>query len=98
MILLDTCAILWLDSGRHCFTRPAMSAIRRHSDSLAASPISFMEIGIKMNSGKLRLPLPLDQWVEQLTSRYAFLSMPVSAQIAVAAAMLPEIHRDPTAI
>ena len=95
MILLDTCAVLWLDGDRDKFSASALTALRHHADALCVSPVTFMEIGIKLKHQRLTLPLPFQEWVEKTVERYAFLSIPVSRDIAVTATGLADIHRDP---
>jgi PIN domain nuclease of toxin-antitoxin system len=62
VILLDTCAVLWLDSDRDRFPPAA---------------------------------LRLKKWGESIVRRYALIAVPISRHIAVTAASLPWIHRDP---
>ena len=95
MILLDTCAVLWLDSDRDTFSASALTALQRHADALCVSPVTFMEIGIKLKRQRLTLPLPFEKWVEKTVDRYAFIGVPVSRDIVVAATGLADIHRDP---
>ena len=95
MILLDTCALLWLDSDRAAFSRKAMRTLGSYADALAVSPASFMEIGIKQRKGKLILPLPLRKWVETFRQRYRLTVIPVTDDIAITFNELPPVHHDP---
>ncbi len=95
MILLDTCALLWLDSNRNIFSSEAMVALDRYSDALAISPVSFMEIGIKTKKGKLELSKPLVKWIDEICTKYSLTILPVTKAVAIQATQLPEIHRDP---
>ena len=95
MILLDTCSLLWLDSNREAFSPETLDLLNRYSDAMAVSPVSFMEIGIKAKKGRLELPVVLDKWSDEICSQYSLTVLPVTRAIAVYAAGLPEIHRDP---
>jgi len=95
MILLDTCALLWLDSNRDMFSRETLDILNRYSDALAVSPVTFMEIGIKAKKGRLELPNTFDKWADEICSQYSLTVLPVTKSIAIYAAELPEIHRDP---
>jgi PIN domain nuclease of toxin-antitoxin system len=95
MTLLDTCALIWLNTDRKAFSPDAGKWLDRHADSLAISPVSLMEIGMKSRKGMLELPCPLARWYEMMTELYSLNEIPVSASIAMAASDLPEIHKDP---
>ncbi|HBM15817.1 MAG TPA: PIN domain nuclease [Lentisphaeria bacterium] len=95
MILLDTCALLWLDSNRELFSIETLDLLNRYSDALAVSPVTFMEIGIKAKKGRLELPIAFDKWTDEICSQYSLTILPVTKSIAVYTAELPEIHRDP---
>jgi PIN domain nuclease of toxin-antitoxin system len=94
VILLDTCALLWLNGDRRQFTPVALRELNRQAGALAISAISLFEIGIKAKRGKLRLPLPPRQWFHDMTEQYHLLELPITADIAAKAADLPEIHVD----
>ena len=95
MTLLDTCALIWLNTDRKVFSSAASHWLARHADSLAISPVSLMEIGMKSRKGMLELPCPLAQWHEMMVELYSLKTIPVSASIAMDAANLPEMHKDP---
>jgi len=95
MILLDTCALLWLDTDRSAFTLRAMRALDKHADALAISSISIFEIGIKVQRKKLQLPLSTAKWISEMTQFYQLIDLSLTAEIAAVAAELPDIHRDP---
>jgi PIN domain nuclease of toxin-antitoxin system len=95
MILLDTCALLWLNEDRSVFSPVALAAIESNADALAVASISVFEIGIKVRRGKMSLPLEVGEWFKALSRRYGLIDLSVSASIAAVAAELPDIHRDP---
>ena len=95
MILLDTCALIWLNDDRNKFSKKVLSLITENIDSLFVSSISFMEIGIKSRKKKLHIPGSLEEWSRNIIETYSLNVIPVSRDIAVKAPMLPEVHKDP---
>ena len=95
MILLDTCALIWLNDDRTIFSRRTMEILERNADALAVSPISFMEIGIQERRKGFHLPCPLEIWSDKICELYSLTVIPISKKITVEAALLPEIHKDP---
>ena len=95
MILLDTCALIWLNDDRSVFSRSTMGILERNADALAVSPISFMEIGIKARRKGFHIPCSLESWSDNICKLYSLTVIPISKKIAIEAASLPEIHRDP---
>lgn len=95
MILLDTCALLWLASDSPELSEAARAAIREHSGMLGCSAISFWEIGLKQAKGRLKLPLALGEWIDRVLARHGIDVLPVGTRFAVSAAELPPIHADP---
>ena len=95
MILLDTCALLWLESEEDRFSDGAKEAIRDSSGELYASATSAFEIALKHALGKLVLPLPPDECYRRLLELHAIRELPISGEIASLAGTLPMIHSDP---
>ena len=95
MMLLDTCALIWLNDDRTNFSRRTMEILERNSDALAVSPISFMEIGIKARRKGFHLPCPFELWSDNICKLYSLTVIPISRKITIEAMLLPEIHKDP---
>lgn len=95
MILLDTCALIWLNDDRTNFSRHTMEILERNADALAVSPITFMEIGIKARRKGFHLPCTLEAWSDNICELYSLTVIPISKKITVEAVLLPEIHKDP---
>jgi PIN domain nuclease of toxin-antitoxin system len=91
MILLDTCALLWL-SRKELPPRlkKAMQQGPWHVSSLSA-----WEIGIKAANGKLELPLPSGEWWTEVLEHYHIREIPFGSREALLAAQLPPHHADP---
>ncbi|MBL9174455.1 MAG: type II toxin-antitoxin system VapC family toxin [Verrucomicrobiales bacterium] len=95
MILLDTCALLYLGNDVSALSQTAADAIRSPGTMVAVSSISAFEVGQKAARGQLRLPLPVDQWFVRMLRQHRLRELPISGVIAARATLLPFIHRDP---
>lgn len=103
MLLLDTCALLWLVNNRAQLSPVAARAIDRAPEVFVSAASAF-EIGTKYRQGKLTLrTLPAEWWAAALT-RLDLVELAITAEVALAATALPtEIviegrqidHRDP---
>ena len=89
-LLLDSHIFLWALMGDARLKALIRRAIL-DADEVYVSAASIWELGIKAASGKLRMPKEL---VEQARDS-GYLSLPVTAAHAIAAAELPLHHRDP---
>ena len=94
MIILDTCALLWLAAGVDRIS----DGVRRRIDEeaiVAVSAISAFEVGLKYRTGKLVLPVPPGPWWYGATKHHRLDVIPVSDEINLKATELPPVHRDP---
>jgi PIN domain nuclease of toxin-antitoxin system len=94
LIILDTCALLWLAGGEKKLSRAALREINQ-SPAVYVSSISGFEIGIKMAKGKLRLPTPPQEWFTKTVDHHALALLPLELDVCIAAAQLQPIHDDP---
>ena len=94
VIVLDTAALIcWtLDQAR--LSRDAAQAIA-NADRIAVSSISIWEIGIKVNKGRLFIPLPVAEYASRLEqiNRVEFLAVDLRTWLKNLA--LDWSHRDP---
>ena len=97
MIILDTCALIWLTNKPDLLSPKAANMIRRKADALAVVPISAWEVALKINNGTLQLHGTLSplKWYHEVVSRYGICEIPLDAALLCASAGLPLIHRDP---
>lgn len=95
MMLLDTHVLVWLDAGSDKLGKQARHAIEAafESDELAVCAISFWELAMLQQRGRIALP-PLRAWREELLSM-GLREIAVDGQIGLAAAELPDFHPDP---
>ena len=94
-LLLDTHVLLWFLAGNARLSTAALAALSDPANRLWLSPISLMEIAIKVRLNKLRLTAPFGVLfpAELTANRIALL--PIEASHAAALTTLPYHHRDP---
>jgi PIN domain nuclease of toxin-antitoxin system len=96
MILLDTHVLVWLDQGSELLGKRARRMIEQshQKEEVAIASVSFWEIGMLIEKGRLAFEGSLTQWrVSLLTS--GFVELPADGNIALAAASLKEFSGDP---
>lgn len=95
MIVLDTHIwVNWIVNGNQALSEPVINAMTADS-SWAISAISCFEVSFLVKRGKLKLPLPVDEWLREALENSGIESLPVTCEIMHKAAMLSDIHRDP---
>ena len=96
MILLDTHALLWLRAGDARLGSAAREEIHRawEGDELAVSAISFWEMAMLRDRGRIRVPedVSLCRW-EQLGQ--GLVEIPVDGEIGIRACGLADFPTDP---
>ncbi len=95
MILLDTCVLLWLAIDQSGLSKTARRTLQLHAGHLYVSPLSAFEIGQKVARGKLVLGLNPGKWFPRALELHGLVETGFHSRIALAAAGLPELHRDP---
>jgi PIN domain nuclease of toxin-antitoxin system len=94
-LLLDTHAFLWFITADAQLSSTAENAIRNPGNDAFLSIASVWEIAIKVNLGKLPIPLPLDTFIpEQLRLNRVSL-LPIEMQHAFEVSRMAPHHRDP---
>ena len=98
MIVLDTHALIWWVNGDAQLSGPARLAIEaaQQDGRVLVSSISFWEIAMLVERGRIALAMDLDQWLLAVQGLGGVEVLPVTAQVAIQSANLPgEFHRDP---
>jgi len=95
VILLDTCALLWLAIKPAALSETARHTLAANAGALFVSTISAFEIGQKTARGKLRLNLPPEKWFPRALELHGLRESAFHSQIGLAAAALADLHRDP---
>lgn len=97
MLLLDTHAALWLDSGAP-MAAEALAAIEAAAagPGVLLSPVSAWEIGLLVAKGRITLDLPAPAWLARFLALPGVRPAPLTPGAAVLAATLPgDLHADP---
>jgi PIN domain nuclease of toxin-antitoxin system len=94
-LLLDTQAFLWFADDHPRLSRKARRRIEdpRHDKFLSLA--SVWELAIKLSLGKLRLSVPLAEYIETGAVTNGIALLPIEKDHAIAVATLPDHHRDP---
>lgn len=89
-ILLDTCAVIWLQGG--AVFRPEGEAALQEAQTVGTqvlvSPITAWEIGLLVSKGRLALSLPPLNWFGQVLDLGVDLA-PMTPEILIASSQLP---------
>jgi PIN domain nuclease of toxin-antitoxin system len=94
VIILDTCAILWLAEGSSRLSSGTVSIIDREA-VVAVSSISAFEIALKYRNGKLSLPMPPEEWWARFITHHRVDVLDLTPELVMGATRLPHIHKDP---
>ncbi len=96
MIVLDTHVLVWLAEGDTSLGTRARKLADQAllDDELAVSAISFWEIALLQNRGRLQLVQPLVTWRTRLLS-WGLTEIPITGDIGIAANTLAKFHKDP---
>lgn len=94
MLLLDTCALIWLASGNKTLSEKTYDVIQ-NTPEVYVSAISAFEIGHKYQSGGLELPLDASLWYRRTLEQHSLLELPLDGELCLLSTRLPQHHRDP---
>ena len=96
--LLDTHVLVWWLNDRYRLSaaqRDVVASARAESP-LLVSDISLWEVAMLHDRGRIRLALPLREWLDKATAPPLVRRQGISPAIAAAVASLPDsFHRDP---
>ncbi|MBW6508323.1 MAG: type II toxin-antitoxin system VapC family toxin [Desulfuromonadales bacterium] len=98
MIVLDTQVWLWWLHDPAKLSPAAVKFIEQEQETgaLILSSISVWEVAVKVQSGKLVIPMDISQWYELARSYPATVIEPLSPVDAIAGTQLPgDFHKDP---
>jgi PIN domain nuclease of toxin-antitoxin system len=96
MIVLDTHIwIRWIEGAQQALPA-AITDLLERADSLAISAISCWEVAWLERRGRIRLKCAsLDEWFDLSLAGSGVRCLALGREVAITAARLPEIHRDP---
>lgn len=97
MIILDTHIWIWHVQGDQRLTADYTTIIQQYeSIGLGVSAISLWEIAKAVELGRLKLPLPIEDWFLIALAYPGISLLPLTPQVAVESTRLPGIfHKDP---
>ncbi len=95
-MLLDTQVLLWLRLGNPRLGPRARRQIDRswESDDLGVSAISFWEVAMLKEKGRIRFPEDVGLWRREQLEQ-GLIEIPIDGAIGVRAALLTGAHADP---
>ena len=94
-LLLDTHALLWAIDNPKLLSEKVRQAILDESNQLYASVVSVWEIALKVQAGKLELPMD-SSFLEENFRRLGIQSyLPLGLFHVQQISKLPPIHKDP---
>lgn len=90
VLLLDTCAMLWLMSGSELGddVRQAIDTAAR-SDGVLVSPISAWELGTLVRKGRITLAMAPDRWFDAVLELPGIVLAPMPPGTLLASSFLP---------
>ena len=96
MIVLDTHVLLWMDRNDASLGSQSRHLIENawRTDTVAVSAISFWEVAMLAQRGRVVLPLAIELWRADLLQA-GVQEIPVNGGMALLATTLQELHRDP---
>jgi PIN domain nuclease of toxin-antitoxin system len=96
MIILDTQVLLWLDQGSTELGIPARDLADRAliQGELIVSAITFWEIALLAERGRITLPSSIETWRLELLEM-GLQEVPVNGEIAITSTQLQNFHADP---
>lgn len=98
MVVLDTCAWLWMCSEPKKLSRAARETIGREQphDGLVVSIMSAWEIAKLVQKGKLSFSIPCREWIDGAARTEGVAMHPLTPDICVESTELPGVfHGDP---
>lgn len=95
MILLDTCALIWLVDDPRQLSAAAQAEVSKPGAMVYVCAVSAFELGVKVGKRKLGLPKPVSEWFPDVCGCYGLTELPITGMIAAASTELPPIHADP---
>ena len=96
MLLLDTDILIWLDEGSHRLGANALQTVNKAlaERQLAVASISFWEVAMLVEKGKIDIQIELDVWRFELLQT-GLQEIPLQGSTALRAGRLQAFHGDP---
>jgi PIN domain nuclease of toxin-antitoxin system len=94
-LLLDTSAFLWFLTLDGRLSEAAADAVRSSENDVWLSAVSFWEILVKHQLGRLPLPEPPNWYIPKQRRRHGIRSLALRERAIAHLPKLPPLHRDP---
>jgi|SRR5215813_12013953 PIN domain nuclease of toxin-antitoxin system len=94
-LLLDTHIFIWSDEEPERIPQPQLSAMEDETNDLVLSVASVWEMQIKIQIGKLKLRMPLQEIIDEYQSVNDLQILPIEYKHILALDQLPFHHKDP---
>ena len=98
-LLLDTHIALWLDSGDdrlRASSRALIEECWQNGGTILVSSVTAWEIALLVDTRRIDLDIPIEQWFERFVDRPGIEVVPLSYRAACRCYRLPHLeHRDP---
>lgn len=94
-LLLDTCTLIWLASDPEQLSQNASKHLADTTNDLFLSDISVLEIALKYTRGKIKLPTPPRDWVENQMRYWGIRTVGLDRHVIYRTTELPLHHADP---
>lgn len=95
MILLDTHLWFWfINQEVERYPRTWQDALET-TECLAVSVVSCIEVALAQKKGRLILPCPVREWIDEALEPSGITLLPLKTAACVKATELSDIHRDP---
>ncbi len=95
MLLLDTCALIWLVEDLSALSGNAKKAILQNPDDIYVSAISALEISLLVEKKRLELPSEPFKWYSAAIRLHGLKEIAIDGEIAAMSGKLSPIHKDP---
>ena len=96
MIILDTHTLVWLDEGSTRLGQHSLSTINLalKSQELFVSAISFWEVAMLVNKGRIIMQMSIESWRKGLIDN-GLQEIPLTGGDGIKSALLSNFHGDP---
>jgi len=94
-LLLDTCTFLWLISDDLKLSGKARSLFESPENEVFLSSVSFWEINVKYQLGKLPLPESPRHYIPKQREAHGIESLALGEADIMHLLVLPSVHKDP---
>lgn len=97
-LLLDTHVLVWLAEGSNQLPKASQRSLESaaRKGGLAVSAISFWEVAMLCQRGRISLAKPVAAWREQVLGTAPIREIPITGDIGIESVTLPgSLHGDP---